>query len=129
MGEKKASDEDLIHKYQKHYDKNLAYRLLKKLRKETRDKPAIISGATGAIVSSLGSLLSALDNPATPAPMKALIIGAIGYIVFPFDLIPDVIPVVGYTDDVAREAGVVLAVAGYSTFSMEELDKEIDSDR
>lgn len=32
---------------------------------------------------------------------KALIIGALGYFILPIDLIPDVIPVLGFTDDVA----------------------------
>ena len=59
--------------------------------------------------------------------MKALIIGAIGYILLPLDLIPDVMPAVGYTDDLASAAGVVAAVAAYSNFSLEELDKYIDS--
>jgi hypothetical protein len=66
--EKKVSEEELGN-YAKHYDRNIAYRLLKKLRKATRDKPAIIAGPTGAIVSTLGKLLSALDNPATSAPL------------------------------------------------------------
>ena len=79
------------------------------------------------IVSALGKLLSALDNPETPTQMKALIFGAIGYIILPVDLIPDAIPVVGFADDLASVAGVVVAIEVYSTFSLEELDKYIDS--
>jgi uncharacterized membrane protein YkvA (DUF1232 family) len=126
--EKKVSQEELG-SYVIHYDKNLAYHLLKKLRKMTRDKPAVIAGATGAIVSVLGKLLSALDNPAIPKPLKALVIGAIGYVILPLDLIPDFIPMVGYTDDLASAAGVLVAVSAYSHFSMEELDAEIDSEQ
>ena len=58
--------------------------------------------------------------------MRALIIGAIGYIVLPLDLIPDIVPAVGYTDDIASAAGVVAAVAVYSDFSLEKLDAYID---
>ena len=116
-----------MEKYQKHFDKNLALKLLVKLRKATRNKPKLIAGATGAIVVTLGSLISALDNPATPTHMKALIIGAIGYIVLPLDLIPDLTPVIGYSDDLASAAGVVASVAAYTNFSLEELDKYIDS--
>ena len=101
-------------------------RLLVKLRKSTRNKPKLIAGATGAIVSTLGSLISALENPATPTHMRALIIGAIGYIVLPLDLIPDIVPAIGYTDDIASAAGVVAAVAVYSDFSLEKLDAYID---
>lgn len=123
---KKVSDEELVEKYQKHFDKNMAMKLLVKLRKETRDKSKVIAGTTGAIVSTLGKLLSALENPETPMHMKALIVGAVGYILLPFDLIPDFTPVIGYGDDLASATGVVAAVAMYSDFSIEKLDAYID---
>lgn len=125
--EKKANEQELIETYQKHFDKNVALKLLVKLRKSTRNKPKLIAGTTGAIVTALGSLISALENPATPNHLKALIIGAIGYIIFPLDLIPDITPLVGYTDDLASVAGIVAGVAAYTNFSLEELDKYIDS--
>ena len=124
--EKKVSEEELVAKYQKHFDKNVAMKLLVKLRKATRNKPKVIAGATGTIVLSLGKLLSALDNPATPTHLKALIVGAIGYIVLPLDLIPDITPGIGYADDLASVAGVVAAVSVYSNFTLEELDAYID---
>lgn len=123
---KKVSEQELIDKYQKHFDKNSAMKLLVKLRKSTRNKPKIISGATGAIVKTLGCLISALENPATPAHMNALIIGATGYILFPLDLIPDMLPGIGYADDLASAAGVVAMVGIYSDFSLEKLDAYID---
>ena len=126
-GVESVSEDELVEKYQQHFDKNMALKLLVKLRKATRNKPKVVAGAAGAVVNSLGSLISALDNPATPTKMKALIIGAIGYILLPLDLIPDVMPAVGYTDDLASAAGAVAAVAAYSNFSLEELDKYIDS--
>ena len=126
--EKRVSEEELVTTYQKHFDKNLALKLLKKLRKSTRNKSKIIAGTAGAIVSSLGKLLSTLDNPDMPVHLKALVIGAIGYIILPLDLIPDMLPAVGYGDDLASVAGVVAAVAAYSDFSLDELDKEIDAD-
>lgn len=125
--EKKANEQELIETYHKHFDKNVALKLLVKLRKSTRNKPKLIAGTTGAIVTALGSLISALENPTTPNHMKALIIGAIGYIIFPLDLIPDITPLVGYTDDLASVASIVAGVAAYTNFSLEELDKYIDS--
>lgn len=128
MGQKnKVSDDDLVNVYQKNFDKDLAGKLLVKLRKATRNKPAFLAGATGAIVSSLGKLISALENPATPVHTKALIIGAIGYIILPLDLIPDITPVIGYADDLASVAGVVAAIAAYSDFTLERLDEFIDN--
>ena len=42
-----------------------------------------------------------LQSPDVSGRNKALIIGALGYFILPIDLIPDVIPVLGFTDDVA----------------------------
>lgn len=39
------------------------------------------------------------QNPAVPKSAKLTIIGALGYLIFPVDLIPDFIPVVGLADD------------------------------
>ena len=42
----------------------------------------------------------------TPTQVKATLAGAIAYFVLPIDAIPDVLPVIGFTDDAA-----VLAIA------------------
>lgn len=125
--DKVVSQEELVEKYSQYCDKNLAMKLLVTLRKSTRDKPKLISGATGAIVAVLGKLISAFENPATPSHLKALIVGGIGYIVLPVDLIPDMIPALGYTDDLGSAAGIIPLIASYSDFSLEQLDEYIDS--
>lgn len=53
------------------------------------------------------------DNPNLPGKTKATIIGALGYLISPLDLVPDVIPVVGYTDDAGA---VALAIAMAQAF-------------
>ena len=40
-----------------------------------------------------------MQSPATPLKDKALIIGALGYLILPVDLVPDIIPALGFTDD------------------------------
>lgn len=50
------------------------------------------------------------DGKASPKTI-ALILAALGYAVSPIDLIPDVIPVVGLSDDAAVLAATAAAVA------------------
>ena len=50
-------------------------------------------------------------DPETPATAKAMMMAALAYFVLPADAIPDVLPVIGYTDDAAVIAAV-LAVVG-----------------
>ena len=52
-----------------------------------------------------------LMSDKTPTKYKAMIIGALGYFIFPLDIIPDIIPTVGYSDDITAIAGVLVAVA------------------
>lgn len=42
-----------------------------------------------------------LQNPNVPLKDKALIIGALGYLISPIDLIADAIPIAGLSDDLA----------------------------
>jgi uncharacterized membrane protein YkvA (DUF1232 family) len=56
-------------------------------------------------------LYYAMQKDDCPAWAKATIVGALGYFIFPIDAIPDVLPVVGYSDDLAVLAGAVAAVA------------------
>jgi uncharacterized membrane protein YkvA (DUF1232 family) len=51
----------------------------------------------------------------TPAHVKAVLVGAVAYFVLPADLIPDVLPVIGYTDDAAMLAGAIRLVAAHIT--------------
>ena len=123
---KTLTEADLQTKYQKHYDRTVAFRLLKKLRKLTRNKPKLLAKSTGTVLTGLGHLLSALENPAAPVTVKLKIMGAIGYIVSPVDLIPDVVPVVGWADDATAVGLMLNTIKAYSTFNMQDLDDEID---
>ena len=46
-------------------------------------------------------LFYVLKDEDTPREHKMIIIGALGYFILPIDLIPDFIPVAGFTDDAA----------------------------
>jgi len=51
----------------------------------------------------------------TPLHVKAVLLGAIAYFILPDDLIPDYIPVIGYTDDAVVLAAAVKLVASHIT--------------
>jgi len=51
----------------------------------------------------------------TPLKIKAVLIGALAYFVLPTDVIPDVLPVIGYTDDAAVLAAAIKLVASHIT--------------
>ena len=54
-----------------------------------------------------------------PMKVKAGIYGALGYLISPIDFIPDVVPVVGYTDDAAA---IALALALSQMYITEEIN-------
>jgi uncharacterized membrane protein YkvA (DUF1232 family) len=49
----------------------------------------------------------------TPLQVKAALLGALAYFVLPFDAIPDVLPVIGFTDDAAVLAAAIRLVASH----------------
>jgi uncharacterized membrane protein YkvA (DUF1232 family) len=66
------------------------------------DKIAKVAKAAGVKVVYAALLLYyASMSPNISMADKAKIFGALGYFILPIDLIPDAIPVAGYTDDLA----------------------------
>jgi uncharacterized membrane protein YkvA (DUF1232 family) len=57
------------------------------------------------------TLFHCLNDPATPAWAKSVIVGALGYLIFPLDFIPDAILGAGFTDDWSVILGAVATVA------------------
>lgn len=51
-------------------------------------------------------------DKATPLHVKATLIGALAYFVMPFDFLPDLLPLLGFTDDAAVLLTVVRMVTG-----------------
>ncbi|HCF58697.1 MAG TPA: hypothetical protein DFS52_11980 [Myxococcales bacterium] len=52
----------------------------------------------------------ALEGKQTPAWAQAIILSALGYFIFPADVVPDIIPGVGYGDDLGVLSGALAAV-------------------
>jgi uncharacterized membrane protein YkvA (DUF1232 family) len=84
-------------KYAKHYSEEGFWQKLKKF--------AIAAGIK--VVYSGLILYFALENPKVSLRDKAIIYAALGYLILPVDAIPDLIPLIGFTDDL----GVLLFAA------------------
>lgn len=54
----------------------------------------------------------ALDRE-TPTQAKAILLGALAYFILPADVIPDIMPLIGFTDDAAVFAAAIGAIAGH----------------
>src|SRR4051812_28366402 len=51
----------------------------------------------------------------TPRHVQAALLGAIAYFVLPFDFVPDMLPILGFTDDAAVLATAIRTVAAHIT--------------
>lgn len=66
-----------------------------------------------AVLEPALTLYYAFNDPDTPMRAKAVITGALVYFISPLDAIPDVVPVIGYSDDLAMLIGAVAIVAAH----------------
>lgn len=90
-----------LSKYSKAYSENSFF-----------DKILNTAKKAGITVIYAGLLLFyTLQKPSTPGWAKATIIGSLGYFISPIDVIPDIIPVVGYSDDLGALILAIVAVA------------------
>ena len=90
-------------KYAEAYSEN---KLFEKILKFAKD--------AGIKVIYLALLLFfTLQQSTTPMVAKSVIIGALGYFIFPLDFIPDFIPIAGFSDDMTALVSALVAVALY----------------
>jgi uncharacterized membrane protein YkvA (DUF1232 family) len=77
-----------------------------------------VAAKTGrkTLLASL-TLFYCLKDRDTPAWAKGVIVGALGYLVMPADLIPDILPGAGYGDD---WGAIVAALATVATYIKDE---------
>ena len=63
-------------------------------------------------------------DPATPRRVRMTLLAALGYFVLPVDALPDIMPLLGFTDDAAVIAAAIAAVAGSITIEHRERAKQ-----
>ena len=102
-----------IEKYQENYSES---KLLTKITSVGR-------WAGTKVVYAVLLLYYVLRNPNVSMADKSKIYGALGYFILPTDLILDIIPVVGYTDDMAAIMWAIHTVAKNITPEIKEQAK------
>ena len=73
----------------------------------------VAATASRKILLSALTLFYCFKDRDTPKWAKGVIVGALGYLILPVDLIPDVIPGAGYGDDWGAIVAALAAVAAY----------------
>ncbi len=68
-----------------------------------------------ALIENALLLFYVFQDKDTPVVDKGIIIGALGYLIFPVDAIPDIIPLAGYTDDAGALTLALKKVSGNIT--------------
>jgi uncharacterized membrane protein YkvA (DUF1232 family) len=91
------------------------------MRRATRDEQGVFADMWG-LMRKVGRRLPFAEDvlaafycatdPATERRVKITLIGAIAYFVMPFDVIPDFLPIIGFSDDAALLAAAIASVAG-----------------
>jgi uncharacterized membrane protein YkvA (DUF1232 family) len=86
-----------------------------------RQKITSLPRAAGqAVVEKAVTLYVILTDRETPMWARALIIGVLGYFICPLDAVPDVIPVLGYVDDVGAMGLVLTQLDRFVTPGMQD---------
>ncbi|WP_066050924.1 YkvA family protein [Robertmurraya korlensis] len=80
--------------------------------------------AGSSVVYAVLLLYFTLQKPEVPVKAKTIIIGALGYFILPLDLIPDITPGVGFTDDLGALGVALFQVAIYIDEDIKNKAKE-----
>lgn len=94
---------DILDKYKKKFTS-------KKYLKLIRFNPGKIGSK--ALYTSL-LLFYAFKRDETPSWAKNIILGTLGYLISPIDLLPDLTPVLGYTDDLGMLSFGLVTIASF----------------
>ncbi len=89
------------------------------------EKMKEVAKKVGLKVTSYALILYyVLQKDEVPLKDKIIITGALGYFILPVDLIPDFIPIAGYTDDVA---GMLFAIKKCMNYVDDEIKEKVSA--
>ena len=100
--------------YERHYDEHGFWRKVRRV--------AVLVGAK--VLYPALQLYYLLQSKDVPIKAKTLIIGALGYLILPADLIPDFIPALGFTDDLTALTLALRTVGKHLTPEINRQAKE-----
>ena len=66
-----------------------------------------------------------MQKPDVPTGTKAVIMGALGYLIAPLDFLPDLLLVLGYTDDLVAITFALIKVQGYIDEEVERKSRKL----
>ena len=97
--------------FQGRYDPRAAYDEAR-VRRDFWKKARKVAAGLPFAEDLLAAYYCAFDQ-ATPMQVKATLVGALAYFVLPFDIVPDVLPLIGFTDDAAVLITAMRMVSGH----------------
>ena len=83
-----------------------------RVRKEFWKKLKRVAARLPFVEDLLAAYYCAFDRQ-TPRHVQAALLGALAYFILPFDVVPDLMPVLGFTDDAAVLATALRMVASH----------------
>jgi len=106
----KTMDKEKLLSYSEHYNEQS---FIQKVA-------ALPGGARKKVLQKAATLYAIMTEPAVPTWVKASIVGALGYFICPLDIIPDVLPGVGFIDDVAQMGLLIVEISAYATSAVQQ---------
>jgi uncharacterized membrane protein YkvA (DUF1232 family) len=100
---KKAMKKNIFKKYAGKFSENKFWQKLNRYARQ--------AGTKAVYIALL--LFYAYDRKDTPSWAKRIVLGSLGYLISPIDALPDLTPILGYTDDLGVLSFGLVTIAAY----------------